>query len=560
MKKHYFLCLLLFLTFGKVLSQVTVTFTLSSGENSITIPQAGLSNVGFSVNLSKPTSMVTDGTVKIYAKGGPTSASPIDLGFIGVVTSGSWTGSQSTQSFLISGSFSIFPSSTNNEPGILYAQYEDTFGAVYKSANKSVAVPIYNNVITAPSVSSFVNSGNPALINGTNPSGGNGFAFTFRWQSSTISQTSGFSNITSATSRTYDPPTLTQTTYYRRVATAGTGPQTHVSNVVKIEVNNFPPILSNSITNSGNSTLYGASADPSILNGSTPSGGAGSYVFQWQSSITSASAGFSNITSATSQNFDPTSISQTTHYRRVVTSGGLTSNSNVITITLRPIGSTFEYPIDIGNLLGYYGDRRWAEGYGDDYGTNAEDIFYKFSISDPVTLSVYNCKSDGLPTIFYLLDNTGALIHNGTTIESCDVGIQVDYSLSAGIYYLVNEPQGWAMANIDIYVFPPNGSSSGRLSDQASLRNKQTTRPIELTKPSSGLVYPNPADYYLSIHSDGMEDFEIQIQDKDGITVVENTTINSSKNINVSSLSPGIYYVRVIQGQTIRWERLVIQH
>ncbi len=43
----------------------------------------------------------------------------------------------------------------------------------------------------------------------------------YKWQSSTTSATSGFSDIAGATSSTYQPPALTQTTYYQRLAISG---------------------------------------------------------------------------------------------------------------------------------------------------------------------------------------------------------------------------------------------------------------------------------------------------------------------------------------------------
>ena len=43
----------------------------------------------------------------------------------------------------------------------------------------------------------------------------------YKWQSSTTSATSGFSDIADATSSTYQPPALTQTTYYQRLAISG---------------------------------------------------------------------------------------------------------------------------------------------------------------------------------------------------------------------------------------------------------------------------------------------------------------------------------------------------
>ncbi|MFN3404632.1 MAG: T9SS type A sorting domain-containing protein [Cytophagaceae bacterium] len=62
-----------------------------------------------------------------------------------------------------------------------------------------------------------------------------------------------------------------------------------------------------------------------------------SATYQWQISTTSAGSGFSNISGATSQNYTTPNLTQTTYYRRTVTSGGCTSNSGAVTVTVVPI-------------------------------------------------------------------------------------------------------------------------------------------------------------------------------------------------------------------------------
>ena len=86
-----------------------------------------------------------------------------------------------------------------------------------------------------------------------------------------------------------------------------------------------------------------ASSDQTICSGVTPTalsltGNTGTI--QWQSSTTSASAGFTNITNETGETLTLGALSTTTYYRAVVTSGVCTSaNSNVVTITVNAIPS-----------------------------------------------------------------------------------------------------------------------------------------------------------------------------------------------------------------------------
>ncbi|WP_217607053.1 gliding motility-associated C-terminal domain-containing protein [Chitinophaga sp. GbtcB8] len=83
---------------------------------------------------------------------------------------------------------------------------------------------------------------------------------------------------------------------------------------------------------------------PAALTGTTPTGGNGTYTYQWQSSTTSATAGFVSIPGATAATYAPGLLTQDTWYRRVVTSGfcaSVTSNAVKITVINKPPVVTF---------------------------------------------------------------------------------------------------------------------------------------------------------------------------------------------------------------------------
>ncbi len=69
------------------------------------------------------------------------------------------------------------------------------------------------NTITAPPVLGFCNAGNADLISGSVPLGVG--VVNYQWQQSTDSIS--FTNISGATAKEYDPPSLSVTTYYRRL-------------------------------------------------------------------------------------------------------------------------------------------------------------------------------------------------------------------------------------------------------------------------------------------------------------------------------------------------------
>lgn len=168
----------------------------------------------------------------------------------------------------------------------------------------------------------------PASIIGSTPSGGNG-SYAYYWETSTTSPgVSGYS-AAGGTTKDFTPVTaLTVNRWYRRRVISGVC--TTFSAPVQITVN--PAIANNTI--SASQTIC-AGATPNALTGSTPTGGNSSYTYSWESSTTSASSGFSAIPSANSQGFAPTSLTQTTWFRRVVSAGVCpASNSAAIAITV----------------------------------------------------------------------------------------------------------------------------------------------------------------------------------------------------------------------------------
>ncbi len=204
------------------------------------------------------------------------------------------------------------------------------------SANASLSV----NSVTGGTVGTdqtICSAGDPAAFTESVASTGSG-ALTYQWQSSTTNCSSGFGNIGGAMSTTYDPPVgLTVTTYYRRVTTSTLGgvPCTAFSNCITVTVN---AVTGGTV---GSDQTICTPADPAAFTQSVASTGSGTLTYQWQSSTTNCSAGFSDIGGANATTYDPPAgLLNTTFYRRVTTStlGGFpcTANSNCITVTVNP--------------------------------------------------------------------------------------------------------------------------------------------------------------------------------------------------------------------------------
>lgn len=125
---------------------------------------------------------------------------------------------------------------------------------------------------------------------------------------------------------------LTSTTTFNVLATiTATGCTAQMSVLPVISV--IPVISNNTIT--ANQTIC-SGATPSSLVGSTPTGGSGSYTYNWQQSTDSISFGNASGT-RTGINYSPPALSQTTWYRRTVTSGACTDNSATVKITVNPL-------------------------------------------------------------------------------------------------------------------------------------------------------------------------------------------------------------------------------
>lgn len=168
----------------------------------------------------------------------------------------------------------------------------------------------------------------PSLISSTaSPSGGQG-GYSYFWESSLNG--TDFNAISGATGETYQPGSLSQSTYYRRNVTdafCGNG----YTNTVKITVR--ADFFYGTI--GSNQTIF-FSAVPYLISSSVPaSGGSGSYIYRWQKSENGTD--WLNIPGATLGEYQPGSLAVTTKYRILVTDASCSSSwgyTNVVTITV----------------------------------------------------------------------------------------------------------------------------------------------------------------------------------------------------------------------------------
>lgn len=236
-----------------------------------------------------------------------------------------------------------------NIPGATGATYDAPSGLTQTTYYRRVTTSTLNSVsctaisncitVTANAVTGGAISGNRTVCSGGDPAAftevvaATGVGLTYQWQSSTISASGPWTDITGATGNTYDAPApINQTTYFQRVAFATVGATTcqATSNFVTVFVNNVTASVI-----AGDQSV--CSEDPSAFTVTTPASGSGTVSYQWQSNTTGCGGIWTNIVGATSATYDPPVLTQTRYYRVVITSTmnsvACTAISNCVTVT-----------------------------------------------------------------------------------------------------------------------------------------------------------------------------------------------------------------------------------
>jgi hypothetical protein len=191
-------------------------------------------------------------------------------------------------------------------------------------------VPIGNNQIG--NAQTLVVGNSASALTGSTPSGGSGI-YTYQWESSGNNST--WASIVGATDATFAPGTPNQTLWLRRVV-SGTLCSSVNSNELMIAVVCGNPIGNNNI---GASQTMVAGDSPSGLTGTIATGGPGGISYQWLQSLNQIN--WSAISGATSQNYQPGSLTQTTWFRRLALaiSPCIPDSSMIVEVTVLPNNS-----------------------------------------------------------------------------------------------------------------------------------------------------------------------------------------------------------------------------
>jgi hypothetical protein len=171
----------------------------------------------------------------------------------------------------------------------------------------------------------------PDTIRGSIPAGGTG-VFSNLWLFSSAGPTGPFST-TFATSRNYLPNIVSNNIWFVRRVSSGVCPPSF-SDTVAISI--FTPIANNVISSA---QVVCDGNIPQPLSGSLPTGGSGTYTYEWEVSTTSATSGFTIVPGETGPGISIPAVTDTVWYRRIVYSGNCknTSAATILATSPNPI-------------------------------------------------------------------------------------------------------------------------------------------------------------------------------------------------------------------------------
>ncbi len=243
----------------------------------------------------------------------------------------------------------------NAENTFVKNQYSPSQGYdLFTNFDKSVVTTSDDNVYTGGSCVALTSGGTigsnqqncgsftaAGFTNITSASGGTGGTIKYQWQK--LISCGSFTDISGKTAATYSAGAVTKTTIYRRKAwrdcSGGTGNTPIYSNEVTVLIV-YPGTISGDQSGSCNyvPTSITGTNESTNNNYCLSDGTAQNQSYQWQQSIDGGIT-WTNISGATSQNYAPGALTQTTKYRRATTVSGFTCYSNVVTktVTVTPV-------------------------------------------------------------------------------------------------------------------------------------------------------------------------------------------------------------------------------
>jgi len=218
--------------------------------------------------------------------------------------------------------------------------YRRTVKSVCETISNTVKVkilaPITNNTIIEPTNLEYCGLPEEIALQGSDPEGGNG-AYTYSWERR-IGETS-FEPLGSDKDFTDNDITEVGRYQYRRMVSSGSC-EGVPSDTLTIDI--YPVLSENTLTSEA--TSYCTSPEGVVIDGSTMSGGNGTYTYVWEKKINDEA--FIEVGSA--EDFEETSalLPGNYQYKRTVTSSVCTSTSEIFNIEVQyPLANNVLVPL-----------------------------------------------------------------------------------------------------------------------------------------------------------------------------------------------------------------------
>jgi hypothetical protein len=196
-------------------------------------------------------------------------------------------------------------------------------------SNDNCGNKAYSNIVTlstardvisgliSPKSQTVAGGATPLPITSTTAASGGSGNFSYQWQSS-LYQNATFTNIAGATSADYSPGPLTQTTFYKRIATDLRCYTTAATSVATIFVVNAPLLPGTYTLNSSCFYKdYPLTTPIRFTTNNAPAGGVPPYIVEWQSSTDDIN--FVSIANQTGGVYEVGPLTQSTYFRKKIT-------------------------------------------------------------------------------------------------------------------------------------------------------------------------------------------------------------------------------------------------
>lgn len=286
----------------------------------------------------------------------------------------------------------------------------------------------------------------------------------------TFTPASGFSG-------TVTPVQYTFKDNYGKQATNGT-----------INVTVKPEISNNIISPAGTVNMY---------NGTLPTGGSGTFTYQWQYSTTDSISGFANGGGlSTGQNYTAPAVSDTTWYRRVVTSDGCSVYSNTIGVS----ASGVPLPLDL--------------------------LSFDAKVQGSSVLLDWKTDIQNKLSEFTVQRSTGSL--DWTAIGA------VPANSNGGYSYTDHQPS----AGINLYRLT--------MKDAAGISVYSSVRRVQMTDAVPVEIYPNPTSDLVYIRCEAPGTVTgLEIAGTDGRILTTDPPLSLPLKVDMSQYPSGLYFLYI---------------